>query len=701
MQDRSFRVCIEGRSQLNLDFTPSHLHDHHRYLNDQKVCEMMVPATEPVIQHGRRNLAAQNNIGAGLFLSSLAWPPKITYSKKDARPLALTGNQFRPNVYHIPTEDNDDSDEGESAIDALLAVSTHDEANPNASDQSDIDAASQSRVQTPHIVTETGFKAAVRNRPYREAQGSKRARHGTATKAKEPAQLAKTNASVKKTRKGRISAPARKLPANELFLVNSPPDYDFPAEPASSCHGVQLQDPIHDFTSSPRKRSVSPISSDDEGVASMVSKAPLSAIRKRLQTPKARFKSLRGLQSSKVGRRSLGARHDDEPTGRDGFDDSELIIPPRIQGRRRAKHETALVRGFDSLQLTSGPLPDVDFESSAAELKIEPPVYDDGASQVDRPRNEDGVVTPRTRPRHSSRRRVSFGDRVREDLITAQLSSISAPERLPSESEESDNEIDEEIDVGDGEHADLPEDELRENDDEVTETDEAKVHERMSDGVFLDFRRQTITGQLPKVSSSSKRRALIEVNEAIADVPEPVRARRAYDFVKHVESAHVTSSHSHRPRSILKNSILPSTALDSSTRPEETAANTRRNSLVNTLESRYFTDAASALQDPDPARHKIIPRRTSNFTYEDQNVDVLDTDGLVPETSPETPNYVNTSDLIVLRRSSAAVWTSSSAPRASMDLKALTRSVSREHGTLSQSVRRRISQPFQSPTKLR
>ena len=135
------------------------------------------------------------------------------------------------------------------------------------------------------------------------------------------------------------------------------------------------------------------------------------------------------------------------------------------------------------------------------------------------------------------------------------------------------------------------------------------------------------------------------------------------------------------------------------TRLEATEANTRRNSMIEVAESRYFSDAANSLRSLDPARHVIIPRRRSRH-WPLADVEVADSERTVLETSLEPPDYMTLSNLNVVRRSSEAVWTSS-LPTAPKDLKSLTRSVSREHGTLSQYVKRKPSLPFQSPTIVR
>lgn len=139
---------------------------------------------------------------------------------------------------------------------------------------------------------------------------------------------------------------------------------------------------------------------------------------------------------------------------------------------------------------------------------------------------------------------------------------------------------------------------------------------------------------------------------------------------------------------------------DNTTDPEKTAANTRRNSFIDLEASRYFNAAAALLDDvPEPRKNMIMPRRKSSY-YADPWVEVPATEDFIADTSPQRADYTTQSDLAILRRGPDAIWMSSThaVPK---DLKSLTRSGSREHGTLSQSCRRRPSLPFQSPTKLR
>ena len=641
----------------------------------------MVPIPERVTPQRQRRHITQS----GFFRSEPPQRPRITYGRKDTKLLSLTANQFRPDTYAIPSDDEN----GLAASDALLQAA---EREGGSDDDPELSDAERPEL---HILQINDNPRAVT--PIRRQPGAResRAKQLTTATSEKPAPQTKARVPSKKSSKGKLSTPARRLPAKELFLVTSPVNYAQDVQPASTYHGVQSHDPINDRSSSQRKRSISPIGLDDGEIPRRASKAPLTAIRKRLQTPKSRHKSLK----RRTAERSSWSRNVEEPKGRDGFEKAELAIPLHMKVQRRRKPKAPLVLGFGALQLKSGPLPEVEFEPSAAELKME---TQQGGEGVAFPDNEgNGLVAPTTDSTQRSRQRVSFSDRVREDLIRAQLSSISAPERVPSESEESDADDDEEGGAEDEDGSVWQEDGSAVGDNEDAENQQLDKQEQASLGVSLDFRRASIPGRVPS-GSFRRRRALIEVNEAIVEVPDTARdhEQMEYTLQRQEEPAILNSGRSrqHRPRSILKHSTQLVT--NSTIRPEETAANTRRNSLIEIGESRYFTDAANALRAPDPARHQIVPRRRSSY-FDHREVEVLDSDRIVPETSPEPPDYTNASDLSVLRGSSEAARISSSLPRVTKDLKTLTRSVSREYGTVSQSVRRKPSLPFQSPAKVR
>jgi protein tyrosine phosphatase len=123
--------------------------------------------------------------------------------------------------------------------------------------------------------------------------------------------------------------------------------------------------------------------------------------------------------------------------------------------------------------------------------------------------------------------------------------------------------------------------------------------------------------------------------------------------------------------------------------------------MTDVEESRYFNAAKDQLDsqgDSTPTKQTIIRKKSSSrFFYP---IEVPYSEEVVRETSPQKPDYTNTSQLHVLRRTNEAFWTSSAAIVPQTDLRSLTRSVSKDNGTLSQSVRRRSSLRFQSPMKV-
>lgn len=271
-------------------------------------------------------------------------------------------------------------------------------------------------------------------------------------------------------------------------------------------------------------------------------------------------------------------------------------------------------------------------------------------------------------------------------------------------------------------------------------------------GVTLDFRKPTTPGSVSELSS---RRHLIEVDERIFDGPcandQPVprqiigreRVERPMKVTRFAEQqAPVTP---HRPRSILR--CKPPIVQESDTGAEHTSTNTRLNSSCISQESvyfnatadepvesseplspayetesgkfndafeldqgRYFSTAARMLRDQALHRPRVIKQRSSEArraSYLRQregfvpgsDAVVLETSTAVRETSPDPPDHTDFRKMDIPKRTSSTMCTSN-LPRISRDLKTLTRTVSKEHGTLSQSARRRRpSLPFQSPVK--
>lgn len=537
----------------------------------------------------------------------------------------------------------------------------------------------------------------------------------------------------------------RTLPVNQLVLVNSPPGHrDVSHDPPSSFAGAETQDPIADQSSSGRKRRISPI--QDEATKP---RAPLTSIRKRLKAPAPCHKSLSDLRRKHASRAQLSRAFGEDVRAGDGFETAELTVKYRQIGpRRHHQISRALMQGFGKLELRSGPLPDVDFDLrssslqfASAETRQGADVANDDEALVRDEATEDSEQPGHRIPERPSSqkvmRKVSFSDRVLNDSVWAPLSSISAPRRVYSissdDGEGSDIEQGEEDEVashggGDDVRCDEADDEshveINEESDEGSpaRTPPSNQRARRSSkywqrdsspqaparrprrttstrGVTLNFRESDNPGRVMPRTPFPKRR-LMEVNEMILDDgPDG-------DEMLDVEPSLPLPSAA--PRSILRNRTQVHAELEPDTGPDATFANTRRNSMVDLDESRYLASAADRLQAPDGGP-VVIKQRTSDrfarspYFAPPKEIQVPDSDLVIPETSQMQPmRYGEESQLNVLKRGSEAMWTSSqSLSRPARDLKSLTRTVSREHGTLSQSMRRRTSMPFQSPTKVR
>ncbi|KAK5165510.1 uncharacterized protein LTR77_009039 [Saxophila tyrrhenica] len=508
----------------------------------------------------------------------------------------------------------------------------------------------------------------------------------------------------------------RTVPANELQLVSSVPNPLEYHAPASSFPSIAVQDPIVDSSLPPFKSKTSPTVCDDGDSTKVPAKTPVSALRARWKVPPPLFKAIRKtdkFQVSTAGHRSG-----------DGFEDSELTFGTV---KKRRKWRSPSIPNLASLELTNGPLPDVDFCDTPSRLKVESNVSGQGVSgsvrQLD---GENTFIQPEASPPQLQTRRESSiarsSARKRTRIIMAELSTIRAPEREASEYDSQDEDGDHEDDVDSEENG-------AKNDNVINLVSDDDVHSDDSEpwtvtppppppppreqptkgrGVTLDFRsnRGARRSRQPGRYSRPRRRpALIEVNEGIQDVFTP-EAPQLPGLPPRVlpgprpngEARQQDSTTAHQPRSILKNSI--SLVSDLTSNPEATAANTRRNSIVDASRSSYFADASDILRAPDPARHIIMPRRRSSY-FNPEQMDFTHDEEDVQETSPETANYITESDLDVILRGAEAVWTSEKPSTAAKDLRALTRAVSQGNGTLSQSVRRRPSLRFQSPTKIR
>ena len=666
--------------------------------------------------------------------------PLITYGKKDTRPLPLSANHLRRNIRALLPQESAIGHESGEDDNRQFEASTHAKelpSNQSLDSESELSAGSDSAANPTTI--EAGWSpAANHSLPLDAIEAAKEKCIDKSSRALEPKRKTKISAprlaksDVKASTNRRVAPGSnRRLPVNELVLVRSPV-HEAPVETPSSSHsGCGTQDPINDKGSSPLKRSAPPVDANPIDAVEQPSR-PLSVFKHRLGVRKPRHKSLGDLRKKYIS-------HTVDIAPGDGFEEAEMYVSPLARKKAKLRpRQCALLSGFNALQLQSGPLPEVEFTSETSCLTTQ-----SGTQLPADPAPEVAVQAgAETQVSQKSIRRVSFCDDLREATIRAQLSSLTAPPKPRVEFTHDDSDRDSDgceaqQDGEDDEHdaaTDADGEAIVEGFEAVADdadgdagaTDQSnsigtthyqvdslnKDREKMlrepDEGVTLDFRHS-----LPGFASRRIMRphSLIEVNESIVEVPE-VAAHYVHSEIQTANEEpipipmplhdHVTGRPSlRRPRSILKQSsqVIP----DSTTEPRHTAANTRRNSLVEIGESRYFTDAADMLRRTDPAKHSIVPRRRSSHWSE---VEMLDSEAVIPETSPsrdlERLDYSNPTSLAALKRGSEVEWTSQSMPSADpRDLSSLTRSVSREHGTLSQSVRRQSSMHFRSPRKIR
>jgi hypothetical protein len=468
----------------------------------------------------------------------------ITYSKKDSKLLPLNAKQFRTSVYDIPDDDSDgDSSEGNIAVGSRCPKNaknspnsvnvagglrtTNGQANEHPNERfhgHKINLLSVPSANDYHNSTGTGFERVPEddNSPQPLVR-----KHKATAKVKPKPRQSSTSAATAKPTIGRC------LPVNELFLVQSPVDYTHFDSPPTSPPDIAAQDPISEHAGSPCKRAASPSSWEGVKAVKRGSKAPLSVLRLRLKPPPPLFKAIKRTANAET-----------LPRGGDGFEDNERRVS-HAKLRRQRRTTNATLQAFGSLTLSSGPLPEVEFDESGVELKVKTVRQDEVELGV--ADEHDGAPSPTTRPSSfsscsSSRRRVSFNDSAREKAILSQLASIKAPAREPNVSDDSNDEFE-------GDEPDVEEDDEDHEEHEAEETEEDEGHpsassecaqdaataeeqriarpvadkpidDKRKQGVMLDFRNKLAQahGIGSYSSKQTQRRRLIEVDESI-EVP--------------------------------------------------------------------------------------------------------------------------------------------------------------------------------------
>ena len=675
--------------------------------------------------------------------------PKFTYGKHKNSPLPLTGYQsLHSNAIDVDNDRNrlaasnaiktatnqHSSDADDSPLsDAEPVAESHDtRPSSNRSRRASLPTIDKSKTQ-PHRL-ETGDVSNVCSSAGEEESAS-HSPTGIVNRSGRPTALSVQNKSKRKA----VGVSRGRLPLNKLVLV---PDLN-PQE----CFGklpkrdrrAQAKDPI----SSSAQYMLGLVGSNDSDATRAKRKAnmPLSAIRKRLRTPTSRHKSLKALQrkyhASPITPKGCQLRR----TVGDGFDSSELTPIPRSRyatKHTRKLHEP-LLPDLQALTLVDGPLPNVVFASSSQlDLEGSPTCHHDYFAQ-----DPAMGTAPSRGVDQLSSRRVEFRSDVDYD-VSVQLASVSAPRRERSVSLECGSD--------DGDEGDDEEEEEEEEEAEPYVHDDEPVPEEASPALSRrgvmdsstntspqrkDYARRNGSHLFRAPSASdrpiagihlagsrhrcapTRRLRLNELNEAIDDdylfddrlldnrheVDEDFVSGTFTGSVRIVEASHLDNRiHSEieqvssrpstllRTRSILKNSTPYVSS--QSTRPESAAANTRRNSTIEVKQSRYFSAAKDQL-DTTSLEAPVVTRRKSGSRFY-ASTEVSYSDDMVPETSPKN-NYTDTTQLHMLKRTHEAVWTSSVVPVPETDLRSLTRSVSRNNGTLSQSEGRRSNMQFQDP----
>jgi hypothetical protein len=681
--------------------------------------------------------------------------PKLTYGKHKNRLLPLTGVQFlHSNVIDAANDINRSA--ASNAIAPAADQYSSDADDSPLSDAEPVARKRNSRASSPRtrrVPVSNIDKAKTRTHRLKagnapDGQSSPGEEENASHSPKGVGSDSGRHTSLpaqKKAKRKSVGILRGRLPLNELILV---PDLSQPTcfgKPPKRDRTTLERDPI----SSSAQCTLDMVGSDDSDTtpAKREAKMPLSAIRKRLRTPSSRYKSFKAMRKKHHAAQIT-------PTGSqlgqivgDGFDRSELTPIPRSRyaTRQARKHHDSPLPDLQALSLVSGPLPDVIFTSSS-QLELDHNQY----SHCDYTAQEPATIAA---PSHGtdrlSSRRVEFNSVVDHDVF-AQLSSVSAPIRGRSVSLEcgSDDDGEEGDDEGDDEEedeADAYADEDGPSHAEDFPPPSEDHHEMMESSPNVSperngygrngshlFRATSMSNRnlpgsyLPgshRRSPSKGRLRLNEVNEPIDDDnpfddmlldEQPQVNDPATGSVRMIEAPHLENisfaaiqrapsrpttqptprTQITRTRSILKNSNSTPHISSENTRPESTAANTRRNSTIEVDQSRYFSSAKDQL-DTSLEGPVVIRKKSGSSSRYYAPIEVPYSDDMVPETSPrKVVSYTDARQLHTLKRTHEAMWTSSAVPVPETDLRSLTRSVSRNNGTLSQSVRRGSSMRF-------
>ncbi|GAB7361770.1 hypothetical protein MBLNU230_g1814t1 [Neophaeotheca triangularis] len=673
--------------------------------------------------------------------------PIVTYGKQ-AKPLSLTGSQFLlSSIFDIPEDEAPAAKSLDDAIGPSFQTPLH---HNSESDSSLLSGAEDSGHESSQHESETTTKTDI-PRPGKlkavpkgtVSRGLKKERipcmvtKTRRQKSGPEGRVAKSNPSrqqkVAKASRKRALALSRHLPVNELLLVTGTSDDQPPGEVESEVESEVLdylsEDPIEGFSSSARRDSEEACS-DKQNVLSF-------EFRKRIQKPfvAQKFKQIARKKISRAPSNAMRAIGD-------GFEVSEAAVKGRRKGKRKrhSGYVEPVTYALSTLELGKGPLPSVEFGDPTGTSDVKLDHLDDDNIIVDS--NPGAMINIGHRPiQHSyhSTGQVYFPTSLELDDIASKLSSISAPPRpLPDADEEAaEDELEELMSTEGDEIVDTTEEQDEDEDEDLrsfptpsVRSEAATALSRQSTiisersgsspqlpstipesiGVYCDVRKPRI----PWISQRScRKRKPTDIEDSVIEIEDSSCYPRAPSRFSSLQSQ-ITGEDmlddgppaspprivsSARPRSILKSSFHPISR--ATTRPEDTGSNTRRNTLTQAASSRYFTTAQDELTSPDgestprPGTNKKV-RRQSTFLDLEYELHTLPDDSGVDGSA----NFTGSGQLYSLSKTEDVVYTSSCRGFAEAgDLKSLTRRVSKEFGTLSQSVRRGSGSGFRSPWK--
>ena len=674
-----------GFWQLTPRFFPRHRFSI--YATPRQHTDMAIQGVTSARQ--RYNLLAAQNATSGSATSHFNFrddkrPAKatlITYSRKD-RPLSLTADQFmRSDTYDLPSDGDDEAlgrhEEASAKHAGSKSSSMSGLLDADGIEDALLQAVNRAKPDTPSTLH------ADRSMPNQPPNG--RSGHGishfhptkskTSPKQPKPTTCKPRREGAKSTSlKQVVDVPKkgqpRRLPVGELLCVPSLQE------------DVTLGSSNNVSDTASHNACLQSTKTVDTKQARSVNTTSATAIRKRLVVAKLKTKKLRRKRTEQD---VLFGSYRPLIRNGDGFEASEMTTTDRPKATRRTrKFQSAMA--IRSLALSDGPLPEVTFDCLTDALQLE--TSGEGRELTTGSEHGEQLQARPTTSASISKRRVSFSNHL--ELIKAQLSSVKAMRRpTDSESEGEDAEVEDEdvvvegfeaVDHGEaGEHSDGEADSNAQSHISVSKQSQLRRNALASVEAIeedSDVAYGGITLRYPRSAQPPIRRRLSGAN--LNEVKETIE-----DVLPHPEKPV-------RRRSILKNSAQA--VPEGDFLPEHTEANTRRNSMVVLEDSRYFSDAMEGLAAPNPAKHHIVPRRLSRYEeVQEQNGEQADV-----ETSSQPLDYMDSgTTMSILRATNENVYASQAIPGPPKSLKALTRSVSREHGTLSQSMRRRSSLTFQ------